>query len=325
MKPVSAFALLGLVAALCAVGTATAQEAAYPGKPIRFIVPYAPGGNTDILARAVGQRVTENWGRPVVVDNRGGANGFLASEIVSKSAPDGYTVFVASTRELCINPHLFAKLPYDPVKDYAPISFGTDSPLLIAVHPSFPAKSVKDVIAIVKSKPVGYATPGVGTPQHLAGEMFNLLAGVKMTHIPYKGGGPAAIALISGQEAVYGYFGVGPAMPHVQSGRMRALAITSEKRSPLLPNLPTSAESGLKDFVISIWFGFMVPANTPKPVAAKLNAEINRVLKLPDVVRNLELTGVEIRPGSAEEFGKLIREDTVKFGKIIKAANIQGN
>ena len=307
------------------LGAVSTQAQTYPTKPIRLIVPYAPGGNTDILARAVGQRITENWGKPMVVDNRAGGNGFIASEIVSSAAADGYTVFVASTRELCVNPHMFSKIPYDPAKDYAPVTFGTDSPILIAVHPSFPAKSVKDVIGMAKSKPLAYASPGVGTPQHLAGELFNILAGVKMTHIPYKGGGPAAAALIGGQEAIYGYYGIGPALPHVQSGRMKALAITSDKRSPLLPNVPTAVESGVKDFVISIWFGFMVPAKTPKPVVAKLHGELTRVLKLPEVVKYLENTGVEVRPGTPEEFASLIKSDEAKFRKIIQTAGIKGD
>ena len=313
-------------AALVAVMVAPATAAGtFPEKPVRLLVPYAPGGNTDILARAVGVRLTAAWGIPVVVDNRGSASGIVASEIAAKSAPDGYTVFVGSTREMSANPHLFRKLPYDPIKDFAAVTQGTISPILLASHPSLPVKNMRELIEYAKanSRSFSYGTPGIGTPMHLSGELLNMLTGLRMVHVPYNGGGPATTALIGGQEVKFGYLGMGPAIPHVKAGRVRALAISIPRRSALLPDVPTMIEEGYKDFDTSIWFAFFVPANTPKPVVTKLNGELVRILKNKEMNDFLLNTGVEVAPGTPEELARTVRDDATRYGKVIKAANIQ--
>ncbi|MEK6593943.1 MAG: tripartite tricarboxylate transporter substrate binding protein [Pseudomonadota bacterium] len=315
---------------LCA-GSAFAQDGgpqaaakAYPERPIRMVLPYPPGGNTDILARAVAQRMTESWGKTVVIDPRGGASGVIASEIVARSNADGYTVFVGSTREISVNPILLDKVPYDVDKDFAPVTQGTISPILAAAHPTFAPKSIKEVIALAKANPkaLSYASPGIGTSQHLTGELFNLKAGVKSLHVAYKGGGPSVLAVMSG-EVKYGYLGMGPAIPHVKAGRLKALALTTAKRSDLLPDVPTMQESGLKDFETSIWFAFFVPAKTPKAVIAKLNAELVRILKSKEVNDFLVSTGVEVAPGTPGELAATIRQDAAKYREIIKVAGVR--
>jgi tripartite-type tricarboxylate transporter receptor subunit TctC len=315
----------GCAALVAAMTVPSAAAGTFPEKPIRLLVPYAPGGNTDILARAVGVRLTEAWGIPVVVDNRGSASGIVASEIAAKSAPDGYTVFVGSTREMSVNPHLFRKLPYDPIKDFAAVTQGTISPILLASHPSLPVKNVRELIDYAKanSKSFSYCSPGIGTPMHLSGELLNMLTGLHMVHIAYNGGGPATTALIGGQEIKFGYLGMGPAIPHVKAGRVRPLAISIARRSALLPDVPTMIEQGYKDFDTSIWFAFFVPANTPKSVVAKLNGELVRILKKKEMNDFLLNTGVEVAPGPPEELARTVREDATRYGKVIKAANIQ--
>ncbi len=298
----------------------------YPDKPIRLVVPYAPGGNTDILARIVAQRITENWGKQVVVDNRGSANGIAAAEISARSTPDGHTVFVGSTREMSVNPHLFKDLPYNVERDFLPVSQGTITPILLAVHPSLPAQNVKELVAYAKKQPGGgipFSSPGIGTPMHLSGELLNMMTGLKMIHVAYKGGGPATTAVVSGQEVKFGYLGMGPAIPHVKSGRIRPLALTITKRAALLPEVPTMIELGYKDFNTNIWFAFFLPTGTPQSIVKKLNGEINRVLGTKEVVDFLLSTGVEIDPGTPEALRQTVAEDKAKYGKVIKAANIK--
>ncbi len=299
---------------------AWAQE--FPSRPIRMLVAFAPGGNTDILARAVGARMTEHWGKSVVVDNRPGGSGMLAAEIVAKAAPDGHTVFVASTGELSINPSLFQKLPYDVQRDYAPVTLGTVSPLLIVVHPSFPARTLRELLDIARAKPrtLSYASVGVGTPQHLSGELFKMATGTDIVHVPYKGGAPATTALLGGQEVQFGFVGMGPVIPHVKAGRLRTLAISTAKRSSLLPEVPTLQEQGVKDFDTSIWFAFVVPAKTPKGVIVKLNAEIGRILRSTDARDYLIGTGVEVTPGTPEELARFIKSEGDKYRKIIQVS-----
>lgn len=306
--------------ALLAAGAACSQN--FPERPIRMLVAFAPGGNTDILARAVGARMTENWGKPVIVDNRPGGSGVLAAEIVAKASPDGHTVFVASTGELSINPSLFKKLPYDVQRDYAPVSLGTVSPLLVVVHASFPPKTVKELLDIARAKPrtLSYASVGVGTPQHLSGELFKMATGTDVVHVPYKGGAPATTALLGGQEVQFGFVGMGPVLPHVKAGRLKSLAISTARRSPAVPEVPTLQEQGVKDFDTSIWFAFFLPAKTPKIVIAKLNAEIVRILRLPDTNQYLVNTGVEVTPSTPEELARFVKSETEKYRKIIEAS-----
>ncbi|MBI4203671.1 MAG: tripartite tricarboxylate transporter substrate binding protein [Betaproteobacteria bacterium] len=313
--------------ALLALGPDPAMSAeTYPNRPIRMVVPFAPGGNTDILARAVGQRMSDNWGTPVVVDNRPGGNGFIAAEIAAKATPDGHTVLVASSREVSINLGLFRKLPYDPEKDFAPVTLGTVSAMLFAAHPSFQGNTLRDIIGAAKARPgsVSIGTPGVGTPMHLSLELFNMLIGAKTVHVPYRGGGPLAAALLGGQEVKIGIVGMGPAIPHVRAGRVKPIAITTQKRSRLLPDVPTAQEAGLKNFDTSIWFAFYVPARTPKTIVSKLHGELVRILRLPEVVDYLEnVTGVDVVPGTPQELARFARAEADKYRKIMRAAGIQ--
>jgi len=313
--------------AICALSGMAPQVLAqnFPDRPLRLIVPYPPGGNTDILARAVGQRLTESWGKPVVVDNRGGGNGVIASEISARSSPDGHTVFVGSTRELSINPAMMRSLPYDANKDFASVTQGTITAILLAVHPTLPVKSIKELVAYAKadSKGLAYGTPGIGTAMHLSGELLNLAAGIKTVHVGYKGGGPAAAALLAGQEVKFGYVGMGPAIPHVKAGKLRPLALTMGKRSALMPDVPTMQELGYKEFETSMWFAFFVPAATPKPTVNKLNAELVRILSNKEVNDFLVNTGVDVAPSTPEELTRFVRSDAARYDKIIKQANIQ--
>lgn len=309
--------LLGLMS------SAVAQS--FPDKPVRLIVPYPPGGNTDILARTVSQRLTDTWGKPVVVDNRGGGNGVIASEISARSNPDGHTIFVGSTRELSINPALIRPLPYDANKDFAPITQGTITVILLAVHPSLPVKTIKEFVAYAKADPKGiaYGTPGIGTAMHLSGELLNMVAGTKTVHVAYKGGGPAVTAVLAGQEVKFGYLGMGPAIPHVKAGKLRPLALTMGKRSALMPEIPTTQELGYKEFETSMWFGFFALAATPKTTVQKLNADLVRILTSKDVNEFLVGTGVDVAPGTPEELGRFVRDDLARYDRIIRHAKIQ--
>ena len=248
-----------------------------------------------------------------------------ACRLSRQADTDGYTVFIGSTREMSVNPILTPKISYNVERDFAPVTQGTITPILLAAHPSFPAKTVKDVVDYAKANPgvLSYGSPGIGTSMHLSGELLNMLAGLKTVHVAYKGGGPAALAVLSGQEVKFGYLGMGPAIPHVKAGRLRPLAITITKRSALLPDVPTMIELGYKDFDTSIWFGFFVPAKTPKAIVARLNSELVRILKSKEANDFLLSTGVEVDPGTPEALARTVREDAVRYGKIIKAANIQ--
>lgn len=309
-------------AVLLALSATCAWAQGFPERPIRLLVPFAPGGNTDILARTVGQRMSDHWSKPVVVDNRPGGAGMIAGEIVAKATPDGHTLFVGSTGELSINPSLFSKLPYDPQKDFAPVSLGTISPILIAAHPSFQPRTIKELVDLAKARPktLSYASVGIGSPMHLSGELFRMITGTDIVHVPYKGGAPATTALLGGQEVQIGFVGMGPAIPHVKAGKLKALAISTAKRASLLPDVPTVQEQGIKDFDTSIWFAFLAPARTPKSVINKLNAEIVRELRLPEVRDFLIGTGVEVAPSTPEELARFVRSEEAKYRKIIRVS-----
>lgn len=323
----TAIPLLIPVLALSSLSAQAASKdpaTAFPERPIRLVVPFAPGGNTDILARAVGPKLTEKWGKPVVVDNRPGGAGVVACETVARATPDGHTLLVASTGEVAVNPSLFTKLPYDVVRDFAPISLGTVSPLLLVKHPSLPSKTVRELIEAAKARPrsIAYASVGIGSPQHLSGELFKAATGTDLVHVPYKGGAPATIALLGGQETQTGFVGMGPILPHVKAGRLQALAITTSKRSGLLPQVPTLQEEGVKDFDTTIWFAFFAPAKTPKTIMGALNAELVRVLTLPEVNQYLVSTGVEVAPGSPSALASFVKSETEKYRKVIQIAKI---
>jgi tripartite-type tricarboxylate transporter receptor subunit TctC len=303
-------------------GIATAaQPPAYPTKPIRMIVAVPPGGPADTLARLVAPRLTESFGQTVVIDNRPGANGIIAYETTARAAPDGYT-FTAVAAGVVINASLYKSVPYDPIRDFAPITLGITVPNILVVHPGVPANSVKELIALAKSKPIAFASAGNGTSGHLALELFRQSARIDVTHVPYKGGGPALAEVLAGQ--VQALFSIAlTATPQVRAGKVRGLAITSAKRSSMAPELPTVAEAGLPGFEVIGWFGWLAPAATPKPIVDRLHDEIVRALKLPDVRDRLLAQGSEPVGNTPAEFGAFMRAEHAKWGKVIRAANIR--
>ncbi len=294
----------------------------YPEKPIRFILGFPAGGGSDILARVIGQKLADAWGQQVVIDNRPGAGGNIAAEIAARSAPDGYTIYMGTSSSHAINVSLYRKLGYDPEKDFAPVSLIASAQNILVVHPSVPAKSVREFIAFAKQRPgqLSYASTGIGTAAHLAAELFKNMAGVDIVHVPYKG--PAAVTdVISGQ--VHLTFGrIAVVLPHVKSGRLRALAVTGARRSVLLPDLSTVAESGLPGFEVSPWFGVLVPTGTPSPIITKLNAGITGILKDPGVRERLAGEDFEPVISTPEQFASHIRAETMKWAKVIRAAGI---
>lgn len=316
--------LLGLLTGLMCLGTALAQSPqSYPSKPIRFIVPYAPGGSTSHVARVVAAKLTESWGQPVVVDNRGGANTVIGTEAVARSAPDGYTIGL-TTSTLATLPHLIATLPFDPVKDLAPVAPLISTQLVLVLHPSVPANNLKEFIALAKARPnqLNFAAVGTGSSTHLAGELFKSVTGVKMQHVAYKGTAPALTDLIGGQVQLNFDTPV-TSLPHIRSGKLKPIAITGKNRLASLPDVPTFAEAGLPEYDIQLWFGVIAPAGTPRDIISKLSKEIARILALPDVKENLSLQGLEPFAASPDQFGALIRADLDKYGKVIKGAGIK--
>jgi tripartite-type tricarboxylate transporter receptor subunit TctC len=305
------------------VGTAPAATTPYPNKPVRMIVAVPPGGPADTLARLVAPKLTEAFGQTVVIDNRPGANGIIAYETTARAAPDGHT-FTAVAAGVVINASLYKSVPYDPIRDFAPITLGITVPNILIVHPSVPANSTKDLIALAKAKPgtVTFASAGNGTSGHLALEVFRMNARVDVIHVPYKGGGPALAEVLAGQ--VQALFSIAlAAAPQIRAGRVRALAITSAKRSAVSPDLPTVAESGLPGFEVIGWFGWLAPAATPKPIVNRLHAEIVRALKAPDVRERLLSQSTEPVGNTPAEFGAFMKSEHAKWGKVIRAANIR--
>jgi tripartite-type tricarboxylate transporter receptor subunit TctC len=302
------------------VGATTVQAQEYPAKTVRMIVPFAPGGATDVLARIVSQKLYERWGQIVIVDNRVGASGNIGAEYVAKSvAPDGYTLLVAGSPH-AINMSLFNNLRYDLARDVAPITSIAAFPSLIAVHPSVPVKSVKDLIALARSRPgqINFGSAGNGSPNHLSMEMFKTMAKVDMTHIPYKGGSGQMVSDLLAGQVQLASMGLPPAMPYVKSGRLRVIAVTSAKRSPLLPQAPTVAETGLPGYEVNSWYGVFAPPALPKEIIAKINADIVTVLGLADVKERLAGLGAEPQPMTPDDFGKFVRDDIAKWSKVVK-------
>jgi tripartite-type tricarboxylate transporter receptor subunit TctC len=297
----------------------------YPSKPIRIVVPYTPGGPTDILARAVGQSMNEAWGQPVIIDNKPGNSGNLGTAQVAKSPADGYTLASVGI-SYSVAPALDAKLGYDPVKDLTPIALMASVNNLLVVHPSLPAKSVKELIAFAKARPnqVSFASGGPGGAQHLAGELFNSLAGIHMEHIPYKGSAPGLVALIGG-EVIVGFTDMLITLPHVKSGKLRALAVTGSTRSNLIPDLPTVNEAGLKGYSVTAWFGLLAPTGTPAEIINQLNAETVKSLKTPQMKERLAAIGADAAAGSTAEFGAFLKNEMTKWAKVVKAAGIRGD
>jgi tripartite-type tricarboxylate transporter receptor subunit TctC len=321
MRRVTRIAIL-LAAAGAVAGPAAGQP--YPAKPIRMIIGFPPGGGTDIIGRIVAQRMAEGLKQQIIPDNRGGASGLIAAELLAKEAPDGHSIMMAHIAAMSILPSLYASLPYDPVRDFAPVSLVAISPQLVVAHPSLPVKNIKELIALAKARPsqIHFASVGNGSVQHLAGEMFNLQAGVKMVHVPYKGGGPAVIDLVGGHVQIS--FDVIPVVVgHIKVGKLRAIAVTSEKRTPLMPEVPTVNEGGLKGFDLSTWWGLVAPARVRKEIVTRLHAETVKALALVDVRERIAANGADPVGNSPEEFAAFIRNERAKYASIIKDANIK--
>jgi tripartite-type tricarboxylate transporter receptor subunit TctC len=313
-------------AALCLLGVVpgNALGQAYPAKPVRMIIGFPPGGGTDIVGRIVAQKLAESLGQQVIADNRGGASGQLAAELVARAAPDGYTIMMAHIAAISILPSLVAKLPYDSQKDFVPITLAAIGPNLLVVHPSVPVKTVKDLIALAKSKPgeLQYASPGSGTVQHLAGELFKLQTKVDILHVPYKGSGQSIVDLVAGQVHM-DFDSVPPVINHVRQGKLRAIAVTSAKRFSLLPEIPTINESGVEGFDMSTWWGLVAPAAVGKDVVARLHAETVKLLRQAEVKEKIAFVGAEPVGNTPEEFAAFIRAETEKYARIVKAASVK--
>lgn len=293
----------------------------YPEKAVRVIVPFAPAGSTDIVARIMSQKLAERLKQSVVIDNRGGGGGNIGSDLVAKAHPDGYTLLVGTVGSLTINPSLYRKMPYDPLKDLTPIAYFGSTPNVLVVHPSLPVKSVKELISLARSKPgqLNYASAGTGGSVHLAGELFKNLAKVDMVHVPYKGSGPALIDLLGGQTQLM-FSTMPPALPHVKTGRLRALGMTGAKRSPLIPDLPTIAESGLPGYEITQWWGLLGPPAMPAAVVTRLNSEVNASLQQPDVKERFASEGADTAPNTPGWFASYMKSEVAKWAKLVKAS-----
>ncbi len=313
-----------LLSLISVIGLCAAVQAqTYPSRPIRLIVPFAPGGGTDITARAIAIRLGESWGQTVVPDNRPGANGTIGVDVTSKSAPDGYTICQISSSH-AVNVALYPKLPYDLLKDLTAITQATSQPYAMIIHPSVPAKSVKEFIAYAKSRPgaINYGSSGTGGISHLGGALLGSIVGISMVHVPYKGGALALTDLIGGQiQMQLGTLTLSG--PHIRAGRLRVLAVTTAKRWPGTPELPTMQEAGVPGFSITQWYGLIAPARTPRPIITKLNKEIARILHLPDVKEKLAADGADAVGNSPEEFGAHIRTEVAKYGKLVKEVGLK--
>jgi len=311
---------INVVAAAClALAASFAHAQAYPAKPIRVVVPFPPGGATDILARAAGQKLTETLGQPVIIDNRPGAGGNIGSELVAKSGNDGYTLLMGTVGTHAINASLYAKMPYDHVKDFVPIVLVAGVPNVLVVHPSVPANSVQELIAYGRANPgkLNFASSGSGTSIHLAGELFKVMTGVQMTHVPYKGSAPAVSDLLGGQVQLM-FDNLPSALPHIKGGKLKALAVTSMARAPALPDIPTVSESGVPGFEASSWFGLLAPAGTPRDVVTRINGEVAKWLASTDGKEKLAAVGANAAGGSPEDFAKHIAAETAKWAKVVK-------
>ena len=318
---VRGFALV-LAGYACLIATKEAASQGYPNKPLRLVVPNAAGGPADRVARLVAQQLAERVGQQVIVDNRPGAAGIIGTEFVAKAPPDGYTLMWLSINH-AINPGVYRKLPYDPVKDFAPITLATSGPLLLALHPSVPANDLKGLLRLDRARPgeLTGASAGSGSIAHLTLELLNHLAGAKIAHIPYKGAGQALTDLLGGHVSMY-FGNIVGLLPHVKTGKLKGLAVSTRSRSAAAPNIPTVAEAGIKEYEASSWFGMMAPAGTPKEIISRLNAEIVGQLKKPETQKQLAASGTQVIASSPEQFGSHVVSEIAKWGKIVKAAGV---
>ncbi len=322
MNKIKYLYLLTAVTAIAAPVTPALAQA-FPGKSIRWILPYPPGGGSDTIARPFARKLSENIGQQVIIDNRGGAGGNIGMEAAARAAPDGYTVVMGLTAQLAVNPALFTKIPYDPIRDFEPIMLLANGGYLLVAHPSLPAKTVTDLIAIARKRPgeLLYASSGNGSGGHLASELFNVMAGVRITHVPYKGGGQAMVDTVAGQTQLLFTPPISSA-GHVESGRLRAIAISTTKRLSSMPKLPTIAESGVPGYDSGVWYAMLAPRGTPQNIIARLHEEFRKVLGDPAIRGFLTKSGVEPDGGTPDELSKYMRSELAKWAKVIKAANI---
>jgi tripartite-type tricarboxylate transporter receptor subunit TctC len=313
-----------LTVALCAFASSAALAQPYPSKPVRIVVGYEAGGPVDILARLLTPRLGEAFGQQFIVDNRPGASGMIGTEQVAKAAPDGHTLLMVAAT-FATNPSVFPKAPYDPERDFAPVALVARGGYVLVSHPSFPARSIKDLIAVAKSQPgaVNFASSGTASLPHLSGELFQEMAGVKMNHIPYKGGAPGTVAVLGGQVPLM-FNNMLNAVPHVKAGKMRALGVTSPQRTAILPDVPTISEAGLKGYEVTGWYGLFAPAGTPREIVTRLNAEAGKIMKLPASAERLAGDGVVTVAESPETFATLVREERSKWARVVKRAGIKG-
>jgi tripartite-type tricarboxylate transporter receptor subunit TctC len=314
------------IAGLIGLGPArqAGAQARYPERPVRLVVAFAPGGFTDIVARLVAAKLSETLGQQVIIDNKAGAGGIIGTEVAAKALPDGYTLLLGTISTHAMNPHLYAKLPYDPVKDFAPVARIANSPNILVVHPSVPAKSVAELIALAKAKPgdLKYGSGGNGTSSHLAGEMFKAMAGVDIQHIPYRSTSNAATALLADEISLM-FDTLPSSLPHVRAGKLRALAVTVAERVPSVPELPTVAGSGLPGFEMGVWVGLFAPAGTPQPVIARLDAEAKALLALPEIATRFDELGLTPFYAPPEGLAAYLREENDKWGRVIRGADIR--
>jgi tripartite-type tricarboxylate transporter receptor subunit TctC len=317
------FRLIALTLAAVALAAGPAVAQTYPTKPIKVIVPYPPGGGTDVVARILSEPLSAELGQPIIIDNRGGAAGNVGTDIAAKAPADGYTLLLTLSSHT-INPKLYPKLPFDVEQDFASISLAAMIPQILVVHPSVPANNVKELIALAKSQPgkLNYASVGTGSPGHIAGELFKLRTGVDIVHIPYKGGGPAVTDILGGQVQLL-FVSMPAVWQHVKAGKVRAIAVTSTKRSLTAPDVPTIAESGVADVVVDSWYGLFAPAKTSPAITARLNAAMVKVLENPQIKEKLFAQGAEAAPSTPAEFDRVIKEELAKWEYVIRAANIK--
>lgn len=314
--------LAGLLA--CGMAPPVAAADSYPSKPVRMVVTFPAGGPTDVIMRAIGQKLSASWGHPVVIDNRGGAGGVIGTEIVAHAAPDGYTFLVGTAGGMTINPALQAKLSYDPFLDFAPVAMLVINPQILVIHPSVPVQNLKELVARAKARPgqFNFASAGTGTATHLGLELLKLTTGIDVVHVPYKGGAPAVTDLIAGQVQML-FVSIPSVLPQVRAGKLKAIAVSSAKRSASAPDVPTVAESGYPDFEYSNWNALFAPARTPPPIIRKMNAEMVRILNDPEVSRRLTSQGADPAPGTPEALAKYMRNDHERWKKVIRAAGIK--
>jgi len=315
--------LLACLAA-CLLPFAAAAQGSYPDRPIRLVVPFAPGGVTDTSGRVIAEALSKRLGQQVIVENKAGASGNIGTQQVATAPPDGYTLVLGFDGTLVINPHVFPSIPFDTAKDLAPVGKIGDADLIIVAHPSFPAKTLRELIDYSKQDPKGvsYGTSGVGGTPHIAGELLAQQTGAKLVHVPYKGGGQAMADALGGQIPLV-FTAVAGAQQHVKSGKLAAIAVSSAKRTSALPDVPTFIESGVPEFVVSSWVGILAPAKTPQPIVDRLNRELNAVLATPEMGEQLGKLGIAATPGTPDAFGAQIRADLAKYGKVVKAAGIK--